>query len=283
MAVPGVRVRIVSVAEDPAVLVPLGSMADAELRTIRTELFRDASEAVAHVKEIFATLDGEVDGEVLERSKRGGYTANTLIDAATEWQADLIVVGARHHHGLLRWAEGTVSEFVTTQASCSVLIVPASYEAEIHAFPRRILFALDGSQASLDALRFGLLFATPESMLRAVYVIDRAVHLTDLVPIHVLEDVFKEEGESILAAAAGVFSNLANHVEAGLVKTKRTGDDVSHTIVREARRWHADLAVVGTHGRRGLARWFLGSVADRTARITDTPLLLARPRPNSSF
>ncbi len=281
MVAPGVRLRIVSVAENPAVLVPLGSMADAELQTIRAELFRDASEAVAHVKEIFAPLGSDVDAEVLERSRQGGYTANALIDAATKWQADLVVVGARHHHGLLRWVEGTVSESVTTQASCSVLIVPASYEGEIHPFPRRILFALDGSQASLDALRFGLLFATPESSLRPVYVVDRAVRLTDLIPIHVLEDAFKDEGNTILAAAARVFANLANHVETGLVNTKRTGDDVPHPIVREARRWHADLVVVGTHGRRGLARWFLGSVADRTARITDIPLLLARPRQNS--
>ncbi|RZF31249.1 universal stress protein [Paraburkholderia sp. UYCP14C] len=282
MVAPGVRLHIVSVAENPAVLVPLGSIADAELQTIRAELFRDASEAVAHVKEIFAPLDSKVDVEVLERSRQGGYTANALIDAATKWQADLVVVGARQHHGLLRWVEGTVSEFVTTQASCSVLIVPASYEDEIHAFPRRILFALDGSRTSLDALRFGLQFATPESSLRAVYVVDRAVRLTDLIPIHVLEDAFKDEGNTILAAAARVFANLPNHVETGLIKTKQTGDDVPHTIVREARRWHADLVVVGTHGRRGLARWFLGSVADRTARITSTPLLLARPGPNSS-
>ncbi|MFM0514472.1 universal stress protein [Paraburkholderia sp. RL17-373-BIF-A] len=281
MAVPGVQVRIVSVAENPRVLVPLGSMTDTELQTARAELFRNANEAVAHVKEIFAPVNVDVDVGVLELSKQGGYTANALIDAATEWQADLLVVGARQHHGLLRWVEGTVSEFVTTQAPCSILIVPASYVAEIHESPRRILFALDGSGASLDALRFGLLFAAPESSLRAVYVIDRAVRLTDFVPIHVLEDAFKEEGRSILAAAAGVFANLSNRVETGLVKTELTGDDVPHTIVREAQRWHADLVVVGTHGRRGLARWFLGSVAARTARITQNPLLLARPRPNS--
>ncbi|MCC8402375.1 universal stress protein [Paraburkholderia sp. MMS20-SJTN17] len=282
MTVPGVEVRIVSVAENPRVLVPLGSRTDAELQTARAELLRDASTAVERVKEIFVQVNVNVDVRVLELSRTGGDTANALIDAASEWQADLLVVGARQHHGLLRWVEGKVSEFVTTRAACSILVVPANYEAEIHAFPRRILFALDGSRFSLDALRFGLLFAAPESSLRAVYVIDRAVRLTDFVPIHVLEDSFKEEGENTLAAAAGVFANLPNHVESGLVKTKVSNDDVPHAIVREARRWHADLLVVGTHGRRGLARWLIGSVAERTARITHTPLLLARPRPNSS-
>jgi len=37
-----------------------------------------------------------------------------------------------------------------------------------------------------------------------------------------------------------------------------------------------DLLVLGTHGRRGIARWLLGSVAARTARLVDTPVLLAR-------
>jgi nucleotide-binding universal stress UspA family protein len=35
--------------------------------------------------------------------------------------------------------------------------------------------------------------------------------------------------------------------------------------------------VVGTHGRRGLLGWFLGSVARRVARLSDVPVLLVRP------
>jgi nucleotide-binding universal stress UspA family protein len=61
-----------------------------------------------------------------------------------------------------------------------------------------------------------------------------------------------------------------------LLKTRRTRDDIPHSIVRDVGEWNADLLVLGTHGRRGLARWFLGSVAARTARLADTPVLLAR-------
>jgi nucleotide-binding universal stress UspA family protein len=49
--------------------------------------------------------------------------------------------------------------------------------------------------------------------------------------------------------------------------------------VREANAWRADLLVMGTHGRRGAARWVLGSVARRVVGITCTPLLLV----NSAF
>ncbi|MBB5462405.1 nucleotide-binding universal stress UspA family protein [Paraburkholderia sp. Cpub6] len=121
----------------------------------------------------------------------------------------------------------------------------------------------------------------PESRLRAIYVIDRAVHLTDAAPIRVLEEAFVEEGKVILAAAERVFADLSNASESAFVKTAPTRDDVAHAIVRDAEQWGADLIVVGTHGRRGISRWFLGSVAARTARLAHTPLLPARPAPGA--
>ncbi|WP_306427259.1 universal stress protein [Caballeronia sordidicola] len=47
---------------------------------------------------------------------------------------------------------------------------------------------------------------------------------------------------------------------------------------REAQSWHADLLVMGTHGRRGVVRCVLGSVANRVAGIARTPLLLVRQK-----
>jgi nucleotide-binding universal stress UspA family protein len=63
-------------------------------------------------------------------------------------------------------------------------------------------------------------------------------------------------------------------LEAALVDTETSNDDIAHAIVREAQRWNADLLALGTHGRRGPARWLLGSVASRVARIATTPLML---------
>lgn len=279
MTLPGARIRIASVAESPRTMLPLTSMTAAELQLARTELARDADEAVARERALFTDAGIDVESGVIDISRHGGYPGNALIDAAAEWKADLVVVGARQHHGMLRWIEGTVSEFVTTEAPCSILIVPGSYEAGIQPSARRILFALDGSAASLDALHFGLGVAAPESRLCAIYVIDRAAHITDLAPMRVLERAFVEEGQAILAAAERVFADLSNASEIAFVKTAPTRDDVPHAIVRHADQWGADLIVLGTHGRRGISRWFLGSVAARTARLTHTPLLLARPAP----
>lgn len=47
-------------------------------------------------------------------------------------------------------------------------------------------------------------------------------------------------------------------------------------IVRAAQETKADLIVMGTHGREGVVRAFLGSVAERTARHADVPVMLVR-------
>ena len=49
-------------------------------------------------------------------------------------------------------------------------------------------------------------------------------------------------------------------------------------IEHEAKRWQADLIVIGTHGRRGIRRLLLGSVAEGLTRVASKPVLLVRGR-----
>jgi nucleotide-binding universal stress UspA family protein len=88
----GTEVCTVSVAENPRALVPLGLLADAVFETIHEELLRDANEAVKQAQEVFADANIDVGARVVELSRPGGYAENALIDAASEWQADLLGV-----------------------------------------------------------------------------------------------------------------------------------------------------------------------------------------------
>ena len=47
-------------------------------------------------------------------------------------------------------------------------------------------------------------------------------------------------------------------------------------VADEARRWNADLIVVGTHGRRGVGRMLLGSGAEQVIRMAPVPVLVIR-------
>jgi len=55
------------------------------------------------------------------------------------------------------------------------------------------------------------------------------------------------------------------------------GGRAAHVIVDEARRWNADLIVMGTHGRRGISRLAMGSDAELVLRHTPVPVLVIAP------
>jgi nucleotide-binding universal stress UspA family protein len=140
-----------------------------------------------------------------------------------------------------------------------------------------MLFAVDGSEPSQHALRYGVKLATEGTSLRVVHILDQAVWMSDFVPLPLFEDALVKEGKAALAAAAATLAGLQIEAESAMISTDRTSDDVPHAIVKEADHWDADLVVMGTHGRRGISRWLLGSVASRVLRITHVPVLLVRP------
>jgi nucleotide-binding universal stress UspA family protein len=272
----GAEIRIVSVAENPRTLIPTGSLSASVLATAREELHQDATLAVSRARDNFADVDVRLETEVIDLEKHGGDVVRALLHCANDWHADLLVLGAHERHGWLsRWVNGTVSEPIVKLGRCPILIVPERDNTHIHHAPKRILFAIDGSDQALQALRFGLTFAVPGAQLRAVYVVDCPWQLTDIVPIGVLEDAFIEQGECALNIAQPLLESVCpGHSTTALVNTAWTHDNVALSILGEAEKWEADLIVMGTHGRRGFKRWLLGSVAGRVASTTRTPLLL---------
>lgn len=268
------KIRLVTIAQNPRTLFPLGATTQGFLAAARDEIIDDARAALAKIEAMFAGI--ALDFGLVDLSVHSGNTADALLATALHWNADLLVMGMRHQHGLLRWIEGTVSEPVARRATCSLLLVPEDCRVPTDRPPARIVFALDGSACSLAGLQTGLQIAPPDTLLRAVYVVDQAVHLFDGGAAETLESAYLEQGCTALERAARICTDHGRNAETALIKTHTTHDDVPHAIVRDTAEWNGDLLVLGTHGRRGIARWLLGSVAARTARLVDTPVLLAR-------
>ncbi|MCA8101962.1 universal stress protein [Burkholderia contaminans] len=273
---PGMRLRIICVIDNPRLVLPDIPRIDALLTSAREDLVREAQAVNERIAALFAGSGIEVEQAIIDTSVTGGSVADALVSDTSAWQADVLVVGANPHHGLLRLVEGAMSDTLTTRVRCALLIVPAAYARPSDGGLQRLMFAVDGSEPSLHAVRVGLGFATSTTLLYAAYVIDRAVRLTDIVPVRALEDAYRAEGEDALAKIGPLFHATGNPSKRSVIETRPTSDDVAHALMRDAVHWRAELLVVGTHGRRGIAAWLIGSVARRIAHLAQVPVLLVR-------
>ncbi|MGS0891175.1 universal stress protein [Burkholderia stagnalis] len=273
---PGMQLRIVCAIDNPRLVLPDIPRIDALLTSARDDMMREAQATVERIAAVFADSGVEVGQVIVDTSVTGGSVADALANDTSAWQADVLAIGANPHHGLLRLIEGAMSDTLATRARCALLIVPTAYARPSDGPLQRLMFAVDGSEPSLHAVRVGLGFAAPGTLLYAAYVIDRAVRLTDVVPVRALEDAYRVEGEDALARVGPLFHATGNPTKRGIVETRPTSDDVAHALMRDAVHWHAELLVVGTHGRRGIAAWLIGSVARRVAHLAQVPVLLVR-------
>jgi nucleotide-binding universal stress UspA family protein len=145
---------------------------------------------------------------------------------------------------------------------------------------KRILVPVDGSDTSNTALQEALRIAKDQqAALRIVHIVDEAVidgDIDGLINYAALRDALKQGGTHLLARAAKSASQAGVEAETALLETM--GERHGEAIAAEAKRWQADLLVMGTHGRHGLDRLFMGSIAEGTARLAPVPLLLVREK-----
>lgn len=143
---------------------------------------------------------------------------------------------------------------------------------------KRILVPVDGSNTSNNALQEALRIAKDQqAALRIVHIVDEAVidgDIDGLTNYAALRDALKQGGTHLLAKMAESARHAGVEAETALLETM--GERLGEAIAEEAKRWQADLLVMGTHGRHGLDRLFMGSIAEGTARLAPVPLLLVR-------
>lgn len=144
---------------------------------------------------------------------------------------------------------------------------------------KRVIAAVDGSSTSKRALRVAAeLAGEQQAALCIAHVVDlNSLYLSETpVDLKELEASALESGKQVLEHALTMVQKQGLQPEVRLLKVSNVGDRVADVIARFAKRWKADLIVIGTHGRRGISHLFLGSVAESVLRIAPTLVLLVR-------
>jgi len=143
---------------------------------------------------------------------------------------------------------------------------------------QRILVPIDGSTTSERALQEAIRLAEGKAQLRVAYVLEEIFPLDTegyaFIDYAALQEAVRHTGERTLAQAAEKARQSGMTAETALLDAK--GERIAGVIKDDALHWQADLIVIGTHGRSGLSRLLLGSVAEAVARDAPVPVLLVR-------
>ena len=144
---------------------------------------------------------------------------------------------------------------------------------------QRILVPIDGSATSHRGLAEAIALArVTGGRLHLLHVVDElsfAMAADGFSGLSVdLLTLLREGGAKILATAVAEVEAAGLPVD-GVLKDSLAGR-VSDLVLDEAATWPADLIVIGTHGRRGAGRLFMGSDAEQVLRQASAPVLLVR-------
>ena len=144
---------------------------------------------------------------------------------------------------------------------------------------KKILVAIDDSETSRCALGEAATLAKAHGAILCIaHIADETLlgmhHRTFSTTLNLdhARAAIRQAGEELLAKAKAGIEGIAVETILGEADTRR----VSEVIVDTAKSTGADLIVVGTHGRRGLQRLIIGSVAEQLVRIAPVSILLVR-------
>lgn len=186
---------------------------------------------------------------------------------------DMIVMGTEGRTGLRRVFLGSVAEKVVRHAACSVLAVRGKNGTS--AF-RNILCPIDFSESSRIAMYEAARLAAPGgSGITLLHVLDLPVRFSGEPTVAGFVEDLDRKGARLLAAWA---TELRARVSVPVVTRTRIGSPGTQAMSVLEGEPPFDLAVVGSHGRTGLRRVVLGSVAERIVRHAPCPVLVARKR-----
>jgi nucleotide-binding universal stress UspA family protein len=249
-------------------------------------------------------LEGVAQFDVLKsiKTETGAVTgtiAPAILSAIQSLHADLVVMCSHGFTGFKRWALGSVAQKLAPQCPIPVLIlrdggsVPTTQAQQ----PMRVFVPLDGSALSESALE-----PAAQLITALAPTTQKVVHLMRVVDVPSSYGKFRSSVDEHYDA--GVRAEAKREYEAYLdAVTKRftEGDlatyklsvatsvpinmDVAEAIVQAAEKGEGtelsgyDLVVMATHGRGGVQRWVLGSVAERVLHATKVPLMIVHTFP----
>ena len=218
----------------------------------------------------------EVDVDVLE-----GSAASMIVFEGERDPDTLIAISTHGRSGIGRWVMGSVTDKVVRHAKVPTLVIRSrAVAAAAEVRLSSVVLPLDGSELSEQAIPHAVSMAEALgvgiTILRSISPSAYGFGYADYYAPQIYADVTAD-------VDAGVRSYLVRTAErlrklgVSYVDTHAAGGYPSDAIVDEVGEDGSKLVVMSSHGRSGVGRWVLGSVADRVATHSAGPVLIAPP------
>ncbi len=210
-----------------------------------------------------------------------GVAADKILDFTIEKDIDLTIMTTHGRSGITRWWMGSVAEKVISEATAPVLLVRSKRPSKTGAaeklhFLHKILAPLDGSDIGETALPYAETLAISSG---ASVSLLQVVSPPGTVEASLLGGPdWRKFVKTMHNAGENYLKSLAEKLNGnGIKSTYEVGTgDPADKIVEYAGDKKITLIAMSTHGRTGLARWVLGSVADKVLHDARVPILLVR-------
>jgi len=193
--------------------------------------------------------------------------ASLILDQARDTHAELIVIGARGRGRVGEFVLGSVSHRVALHAECTTLIVK-----EREGPVKRVTVAVEGHEdaARIKAWLLAHPFKNPVDL--TIVSVVRPIPATDPFSLFPLQDWTGIAVRSAEDLVKNLAASVMNHRYT--VGTQVAVGDPTDILTERAR--SADLLIIGSHGRKGLERFLLGSISHALLHQVPCPVLIVR-------
>jgi nucleotide-binding universal stress UspA family protein len=244
-----------------------------ELETIAPQVTEKAEKkAREHLETVQARAQKEgIDCVLIIREGEDSY--KYVVDEAAKNKSTLIVLGRRGRTGLKRLMMGSVTARVIGHAPCTVLVVPKAAEFQC----RHILVATDGSRYGEAAAAEAIGMA---KQLGSCLTVLSVVHAESLSPMDIVSSQMQRDlvAEKEMKEAEKNVRNVKDAAEKAGIRTNGLimGGKPSDAIIQTAKDKQADLIVLGSHGKTGVEKLLMGSVAERVIVLSSCPVMVVK-------
>lgn len=238
--------------------------------TTRYEQFNEEADEM-----LAEAIESLPDGVAASKEVRYGRPVHEIIRYLEDSETAQIVIGSHGRDGAKRLLLGSVAETVVRRATVPVTVVREQSTGCVAGIDH-ILVAFDGSDQSQDALKYAL-ETYPSAEITVLYVVYPPEEITgpatSSTPTAILDwsERIEEHTSDVFdrATEASTDSNRSISTE------HRKGDPIQE-IIEFADQSDVDHIVMGSHGRDGLERLLIGSVAETVVRRAPTSVTVVR-------